>query len=98
MPATGGRAGHLSLPSHPAAYPGAALSQTKPACHAPPPIPHPRHTLSPPGMNWVLQHVKKNGWRGVVNMSLGGPRSTALNDAAQQLISAGIPVVRRREL
>ncbi|PSC70000.1 serine protease [Micractinium conductrix] len=45
------------------------------------------------GMNWVLQHVKKNGWRGVVNMSLGGPRSTALNDAAQQLISAGIPVV-----
>lgn len=24
------------------------------------------------GMNWVAQHVKKNGWRGVVNMSLGG--------------------------
>lgn len=24
------------------------------------------------GMNWVLQHVLKNGWRGVVNMSLGG--------------------------
>ncbi|PRW33568.1 serine protease [Chlorella sorokiniana] len=45
------------------------------------------------GMNWVVQHVKKNGWRGVVNMSLGGPRSTALNDAAQQLINAGIPVV-----
>ncbi|PRW33667.1 serine protease [Chlorella sorokiniana] len=54
------------------------------------------------GMNWVVQHVRKNGWRGVVNMSLGGsfpapscfgPRSTALNDAAQQLINAGIPVV-----
>lgn len=86
------------------------------------------------GMNWVAQHVKKNGWRGVVNMSLGGcassgrqqwelggpgacshagtcmspssplhysvippscisPRSTALNDAAQQLINVGIPVV-----
>ncbi|EFN53702.1 hypothetical protein CHLNCDRAFT_9713, partial [Chlorella variabilis] len=46
------------------------------------------------GMSWVVQHVKRNGWRGVVNMSLaGGPRSTALNDAAQQLINAGIPVV-----
>ena len=73
-----------------------------------------------PGMNWVMQHVQKNGWRAVVNMSLGGcavaqgrvrysggwpaqhtppagppchcrPRSTALNDAAQQLINAGIP-------
>ena len=44
-------------------------------------------------MNWVVQHVRRNGWRGVVNMSLGGPRSTALNDAAQQLINAGIPVV-----
>ena len=45
------------------------------------------------GMDWVAQHVKRNGWRGVVNMSLGGPASTALNDAAQQLINAGIPVV-----
>lgn len=44
-------------------------------------------------MNWVVDHVKRNGWRGLVNMSLGGPRSTALNDAAQQLINAGIPVV-----
>lgn len=44
-------------------------------------------------MNWVIDHVKRNGWRGLVNMSLGGPRSTALNDAAQQLINAGIPVV-----
>lgn len=52
--------------------------------------------MSPPaavGMNWVRDHVRSNGWRGVVNMSLGGPRSTALNDAAQQLIAAGIPVV-----
>lgn len=24
------------------------------------------------GMNWVRQHVQRNGWRGVVNMSLGG--------------------------
>ena len=24
------------------------------------------------GMNWVRDHVKRNGWRGVVNMSLGG--------------------------
>ncbi|KAL4435479.1 hypothetical protein ABPG77_006241 [Micractinium sp. CCAP 211/92] len=45
------------------------------------------------GMNWVIDHVKRNGWRGVVNMSLGGPRSVALNDATQQLIDAGIPVV-----
>ncbi|KAL4856963.1 Extracellular serine proteinase [Chlorella vulgaris] len=45
------------------------------------------------GMRWVVQHVQRNGWRGVVNMSLGGPRSVALNDAAQQLIAAGIPVV-----
>lgn len=90
-------------------------------------------SLLPAGMNWVRQHVQKNGWRGVVNMSLGGcvgggdgaptacgvfvqhasapassltpapphcpsptpfrPRSTALNDAAQALIDAGIPVV-----
>ncbi|GAB4816035.1 hypothetical protein N2152v2_003081 [Parachlorella kessleri] len=45
------------------------------------------------GMNWVHDHVKRNGWRGVVNMSLGGPSSTAMNDAAEALIAAGIPVV-----
>jgi hypothetical protein len=44
-------------------------------------------------MRWVVQHVQRNSWRAVVNMSLGGPRSVALNDAAQQLIAAGIPVV-----
>ena len=38
---------------------------------------HPAHAStvvlpSLAGMNWVAPHVKKNGWRGVVNMSLGG--------------------------
>ena len=46
-------------------------------------------------MNWVRNHVQSNGWRGVVNLSLGGPTSPALNDAAAQLIAAGIPVATR---
>eukprot|EP00887_Chlorella_sp_A99_P000109 scaffold16.g109.t1 len=41
------------------------------------------------GMQWVRNHVARNGWRGVVSMSLGGPASTALNDAAEQLVAAG---------
>ena len=47
------------------------------------------------GMNWVRNHVQSNGWRGVVNLSLGGPTSPALNDATAQLIAAGIPVASR---
>ena len=41
----------------------------------------------------MKRHVAANGWRAVVSMSLGGPTSTALNDAAEQLIAANIPVV-----
>lgn len=45
------------------------------------------------GLNWILQDVKKNGWRGVVNMSLGGRSSASMNAAVKQLTDAGVIVV-----
>jgi len=46
------------------------------------------------GMRWVSDHAKNNGIQAaVVNMSLGGPRSTSLNDAVESLVRSGITVV-----
>lgn len=45
------------------------------------------------GMRWVKEDVSKNGWRGVVNMSLGGSSSASLNAAVRELTNAGIPVI-----
>lgn len=48
------------------------------------------------GLNFVMSDVKKKGLAGkaVMNMSLGGSRSDAVNSAIQQLAAAGIvPVV-----
>ena len=45
------------------------------------------------GLNWILQDVKKNGWRGVANMSLGGRSSASMNAAVKQLTDAGVIVV-----
>ncbi|KIZ01448.1 Extracellular serine proteinase [Monoraphidium neglectum] len=43
------------------------------------------------GMQWVKSYVANNGIRSaVVSLSLGGPRSAALNDAAADLTAAGI--------
>lgn len=40
-------------------------------CCAPDSCAHDPPCCPPAGMSWVVQHVKRNGWRGVVNMSLG---------------------------
>ncbi|KAL6768179.1 hypothetical protein ACKKBF_B38110 [Auxenochlorella protothecoides x Auxenochlorella symbiontica] len=45
------------------------------------------------GLAWVKQHVAANGWPAVVSMSLGGAFSPVINDAAADVIAAGIPVV-----
>lgn len=48
------------------------------------------------GMQWIIEDVEKRGLRGkaVMNMSLGGSFSQALNRAIQSMFEAGIvPVV-----
>lgn len=59
--------------------------------------PHDVHHPTPPlhrPPRRVKSYVQKNGMRSaVVSMSLGGPRSAALNDAAADLAHAGITVV-----
>ena len=55
-----------------AVHASTALPCLSPAPPRPPP---------PPGMNWVRDHVKRYGWRGVVNMSLGG-KPAALRPSA----------------
>ncbi|KAG0246805.1 subtilisin-like serine protease [Mortierella sp. GBAus27b] len=42
------------------------------------------------GMDWVVKNAKG---KSVVNMSLGGGVSTAINDAAQRLYQANIPLI-----
>ncbi|KAI8350106.1 peptidase, S8A subfamily [Mortierella sp. GBAus27b] len=42
------------------------------------------------GMDWVAQNA--NG-KSVVNMSLGGSKSSAINSAAQRLVAAGVPLI-----
>lgn len=46
------------------------------------------------GLRWVKEHVQKNGYKqAVASLSIGGPRSAALNDAVEELAAAGIPTV-----
>ncbi|GBF90459.1 peptidase S8 [Raphidocelis subcapitata] len=46
------------------------------------------------GMQWAKTYAQRNGLRSaVVSMSLGGPRSAALNDAVEELTAAGLTVV-----
>ncbi len=45
------------------------------------------------GLQWVSTNVAKNPFPSVVNMSLGGPRSEALNDAVRALTDRQIVVV-----
>ena len=44
------------------------------------------------GIRWAIQDVQKNKWRGVINLSLGGPKSSTLNTAVQQAYNAGLVV------
>ncbi|KAF9998179.1 hypothetical protein BGZ80_008000 [Entomortierella chlamydospora] len=43
------------------------------------------------GMDWVIAHAIPG--KSVVNMSLGGAKSNAVNDAAQRLYNANIPLI-----
>ncbi|KAF9174429.1 hypothetical protein BGX21_005074 [Mortierella sp. AD011] len=43
------------------------------------------------GMDWVISHAIPG--KSVVNMSLGGAKSNAVNDAAQRLYNADIPLI-----
>jgi subtilisin family serine protease len=45
------------------------------------------------GVDWVTEHVKRNGWPAVINMSLGAPASPAIDLAVCGAIRAGITVV-----
>jgi subtilisin family serine protease len=45
------------------------------------------------GLKYSLYQIQKNGSPGLINMSLGGPRSAALNDAVKRVVSLGVPVV-----
>jgi subtilisin family serine protease len=42
------------------------------------------------GVDWVTGEVRENGWPAVANMSLGGPRSPALDLAVCNSIAAGV--------
>lgn len=44
-------------------------------------------------LNWIKSDALNNPAESVVNMSLGGPFSSALNAKVNELVSAGIPVV-----
>lgn len=45
------------------------------------------------GLDWIARNVTANSTKAVVNMSLGGAFSRSLNDAVQNLVGKGIPVV-----
>ncbi|KAH6901640.1 serine protease [Coprinopsis sp. MPI-PUGE-AT-0042] len=45
------------------------------------------------GLNWVLSRARSTGRPSVVSMSLGGPASTAVDDAVASLTGAGVHVV-----
>ncbi|KAK9767011.1 hypothetical protein K7432_003486 [Basidiobolus ranarum] len=45
------------------------------------------------GVNWVTRKVKSTGRKSVINMSLGGGNSNALNAAVDAAVQAGIPVI-----
>ncbi|KAI9143060.1 peptidase S8/S53 domain-containing protein [Paraphysoderma sedebokerense] len=45
------------------------------------------------GLEFILKNVKKTGRKSVVNMSIGGRFVKSINDAVEDVTSAGIPVV-----
>jgi subtilisin family serine protease len=46
------------------------------------------------GVEWVVGHVRRNGWPSVINMSLGGGKSRKIDDVMCKAIAAGVtPVV-----
>ncbi len=45
------------------------------------------------GLTWVWNQVNSNGRPSVINMSLGGPGDTTLDNAVRSLLDLGIPVV-----
>ena len=45
------------------------------------------------GLNWIASQVSTNGYRSVVNMSLGGLANSAIDTAVNNLISQGVVVV-----
>ncbi|PPQ68710.1 hypothetical protein CVT25_012110 [Psilocybe cyanescens] len=45
------------------------------------------------GLDWILQNVKNTKRPSVVNMSLGGPSSDAVDDSVKKLFNALIPVI-----
>lgn len=44
------------------------------------------------GIKFAVQNSKNNGWRGVINMSLGGGSSASLNSATNEAVSKGLVV------
>jgi serine protease len=58
-----------------------------------------RHNRSCPyseivnGLQWVVSQVATSSRKAVINLSLGGPVSTIVNDAVDAAVSAGIAVV-----
>lgn len=45
------------------------------------------------GIQWVTEHAKAKGWPAIANMSLGGGRSKAVDDAVCASIAAGVTYV-----
>jgi subtilisin family serine protease len=44
------------------------------------------------GLNWIGTQIQQNVTKAVVNMSLGGGKSAALNAAVEALVTLGVPV------
>jgi subtilisin family serine protease len=44
------------------------------------------------GIKWATDHARRNGWRGVINMSLGGGASSSLDSATNTAVSQGMVV------
>ena len=44
------------------------------------------------GIRWATDHARRNGVRGVINMSLGGPATSSLNQATNTAVSQGMVV------
>jgi subtilisin family serine protease len=44
------------------------------------------------GIRWATDHARRNGVRGVINMSLGGPATSSLNEATNAAVRQGMVV------
>jgi len=44
------------------------------------------------GIRWATDHARRNGVRGVINMSLGGPATSSLNEATNSAVRQGMVV------